>query len=141
LAEEQKYLKGPQPDNTTTNNSTNNGNHNSDNVTGKAFGAENRTFERYRLHVENNNNETEKSKGPSITVVGVNGQVKQFNNLDEYEKHGLDKRIDKTVNLRTNRNEIFKDSNPWTYTAEEAAQLGLLPEIPKDYDKKSQEKN
>jgi len=82
----------------------------------------------------------EKGKGPSITVVGVDGRVKKFENLDAYEKNGLDKRVDKMVQLRTNRNDVFKDANPWTYTAEEAAELGLLPEVPKDYLQKSKDK-
>ncbi|ETO23180.1 hypothetical protein RFI_14006 [Reticulomyxa filosa] len=140
-AEEKKYTAGQQGADSGKNDKPGN---DSDNVLGSKVDIGQRTFERYRLHVENRGdqqgNKAEKSKGPSITVVGSNGRMKRFENLDDYEKNGLDKRVDNIVQMRTNRNQVFKDANPWTYTAEEAAQLGLLPEIPKDYDQKSKDK-
>jgi len=92
LAEEERYLTGL-PQSKELSNSSNNNKSNyfhGENVMGKSMSSEHRTFERYRTRVGGNENEMEKtkSKGPSITVVNANGQMKQFQNLDEYEKNG-----------------------------------------------------
>lgn len=78
-------------------------------------------------------------KGPKVWTVDENGKTNAFGNLEEMKYH-LDRTVDEKVKARTDRNLVFRDPNPWTYTPEQAAQLGLLSEIPKDYFEKQQEK-
>ena len=90
----------------------------------------------------NNNNNIKKSNGNiKVTIIDKKGKVNNFKNLNEMKIHLSKKEtIDETIQLRTNRKKIFRDPNPWTYTAEEAAQLGLLPEVPKDFLEKQEKK-
>eukprot|EP01084_Bolivina_argentea_P318553 552462_1 len=74
-----------------------------------------------------------------VWTVDEKGKTNAFNNLEEMKYH-LDHTIDEKVKLRTDKNEIFRDPNPWTFTPEEAAELGMLSCVPKDYMKKQKEK-
>eukprot|EP00484_Ammonia_sp_Unknown_P020825 CAMPEP_0197028826 /NCGR_PEP_ID=MMETSP1384-20130603/8423_1 /TAXON_ID=29189 /ORGANISM="Ammonia sp." /LENGTH=448 /DNA_ID=CAMNT_0042457887 /DNA_START=8 /DNA_END=1354 /DNA_ORIENTATION=+ len=88
---------------------------------------------------DNDKAQKQSGKGPKVWSVDADGKTSAFNNLEEMKYH-LDRSIDEKVHLRTDRKLIFRDPNPWTYTPEQAAQLGLLSEIPKDYFAKQQEK-
>ncbi len=74
-----------------------------------------------------------------VTTIDGKGKATKFPNLEEMRKH-FDARVDDKVEMRTDRTHVFRDPNPWTYSVEEAAQLGLLSEIPKDYEKKKRDK-
>jgi len=68
----------------------------------------------------------------SVTNIDKDGKITTFNNL-QHMKYALDAKIDDKVQQRIDRNQVFHDPNPWTYTVEEAAELDLLPEVPKGY--------
>lgn len=86
----------------------------------------------------NNNNEIRSSKGPAVTQIDKDGRVASYKNLEDL-KLAMDKKIDEKVEQRLDRNQVFRNPNPWTYTVEEAADLDLLPEIPKDFLNKQKE--
>ena len=85
------------------------------------------------------NKQIRTTKGPKIWTVNADGKTSAFANLEEMKYH-LDRTVDEKVKLRTDRKLIFRDPNPWTYTPEQAAELGLLNEVPKDYFEKQKEK-
>eukprot|EP01084_Bolivina_argentea_P134390 237061_1 len=85
------------------------------------------------------NHDKRQGHGPKVWTVDENGKTNAFPNLDEMKYH-LDRTVDQKVKLRTDRNLIFRDPNPWTYTVEQAAELGLLSEVPKDYKEKQRAK-
>eukprot|EP00486_Rosalina_sp_Unknown_P003757 CAMPEP_0201575964 /NCGR_PEP_ID=MMETSP0190_2-20130828/21471_1 /ASSEMBLY_ACC=CAM_ASM_000263 /TAXON_ID=37353 /ORGANISM="Rosalina sp." /LENGTH=271 /DNA_ID=CAMNT_0048006253 /DNA_START=570 /DNA_END=1384 /DNA_ORIENTATION=+ len=106
------------------------------------FNWEPKSFEDDKMGIHGlNDNQKGKStgKGPKIWAVNKDGKTSAFANLEEM-KYSLDRTVDEKVKLRTDRKLIFRDPNPWTYTPEQAAQLGLLDEVPKDYFQKQQEK-
>jgi len=100
-------------------------------------------YEEYEQMIQ----QSKQSQGPSVTMINSLGQMESYNNLNEMKqsqeenknRHQNNFSIENVIQLRTNRNEIFKDSNPWTYTPQEALHLGLLPEIPKNYFEKQEE--
>jgi len=85
------------------------------------------------------NNQSQTKTGVKVWTVDENGKTNAFCNLEQMKSH-LDNTIDAKVKNRTDRKMIFRDPNPWTYTPEQAAELGLLSEVPKDYFVKQKEK-
>jgi len=84
-------------------------------------------------------NQSQSKNGVKVWTVDANGKTNAFCNLEQMKSH-LDNTIDAKVKNRTDRKMIFRDPNPWTYTPEQAAELGLLSEVPKDYFVKQKEK-
>ena len=71
-------------------------------------------------------------KGTRVWTIDGDGKMDAFTSLEDM-KYALDRTVDAKVKLRTDRKLVFRDPNPWTYTPEQAAELGLLSEVPKDY--------
>ena len=61
-----------------------------------------------------------------VSTIDKDGKMESFNNIKDFgNKMTLKNNIDRLAKLRMDRNEIIKESNPWTYTVEEAAELGV----------------
>lgn len=86
-----------------------------------------------------NSSDKRSGKGPKIWSIDGDGKMDAFKSLEDMKYH-LDRTVDAKVKLRTDRKLIFRDPNPWTYTPEQAAELGLLSEVPKDYKEKQMAK-
>ena len=86
------------------------------------------------INKNKNNNQAPKGSGNlKVTMIDKNGKIENFNDLNAMQ-NAVSRRIDTKIEERVNaRDLVFRESNPWTYTVEEAAELGLLSDIPKDY--------
>merc|ERR1712228_200558 len=93
-----------------------------------------------RQHNGMNDKKEQNSKGPKVWTVDKNGKTNAFKDLEAMKYHNIDQTVDEKVSIRSDRSLIFKDANPWTFTPEQAAELGLLSEVPKDYFSKQRER-